>query len=150
MNQWESKSITSYEPFKPVENFEGNFTFTKKLLCFYLSILICNLDSSKKCISLFFLHSYILKVPFDHEESSGIVYLWIGSKADVEDIKLAEEIANEMFNNVSSYKNNSKELNCDIIIFPLSLNGNRISFNCEDLSTRLKFKFFHISVTFTF
>ncbi|CAH0380666.1 unnamed protein product [Bemisia tabaci] len=42
---------------------------------------------------------YILKVPFDHEESSGIVYLWIGSKADVEDIKLAEEIANEMFNN---------------------------------------------------
>jgi hypothetical protein len=44
---------------------------------------------------------YILKVPFDNEESSGIVYVWIGSKADPDEARLIEEIAEEMFNNVS-------------------------------------------------
>lgn len=44
---------------------------------------------------------YILKVPFDNEESSGIVYVWIGSKADQDEARLIEEIAEEMFNNVS-------------------------------------------------
>ncbi|XP_063216475.1 protein flightless-1 [Bacillus rossius redtenbacheri] len=42
---------------------------------------------------------YILKVPFDQEESSGMVYVWIGSKSDPEEAKLVVEIAEEMFNN---------------------------------------------------
>nr|CAD7425695.1 unnamed protein product [Timema monikensis] len=42
---------------------------------------------------------YILKVTFDQEESSGMVYVWIGSKAKPEEAKLAEDIAEEMFNN---------------------------------------------------
>lgn len=41
---------------------------------------------------------YILKVKFDQEDSNGIVYLWVGSKSDPEDVKLAEEIADDMFN----------------------------------------------------
>lgn len=43
---------------------------------------------------------YILNVPFEQEDlpSSGIVYVWIGSKSDPEEAKLVEEIANEMFN----------------------------------------------------
>jgi hypothetical protein len=45
---------------------------------------------------------YILKVPFDNEESSGIVYVWIGSKADADEARLVQEIAEEMFNNVST------------------------------------------------
>lgn len=44
--------------------------------------------------------SYILKVPFGNEDSSGLIYVWIGSKADAEDIKLIQEIADTMFNNV--------------------------------------------------
>ena len=44
---------------------------------------------------------YILKVPFDNEEQSGIVYVWIGSKADPEEARLIEEIAEEIFNDVS-------------------------------------------------
>ena len=42
-----------------------------------------------------------MKVPFDNEESSGIVYVWIGSKADPDEARLIVEIAEEMFNNVS-------------------------------------------------
>lgn len=47
------------------------------------------------------LHSYILFVPFetDDEAQSGIVYVWIGSKAAPEESKLIQEIAEEMFNN---------------------------------------------------
>lgn len=52
----------------------------------------------------FFFFSYILKVKFDLEDTNGIVYLWVGSKADPEDIKLAEEIADDMFNDVSIEK----------------------------------------------
>lgn len=42
---------------------------------------------------------YILKVPFENEESSGIVYVWIGSKADPDEARLVVEIAEKMFNN---------------------------------------------------
>ena len=42
-----------------------------------------------------------MKVPFDNEESSGIVYVWIGAKAEPDEARLIEEIAEEMFNNVS-------------------------------------------------
>ncbi|XP_054268551.1 protein flightless-1 [Macrosteles quadrilineatus] len=44
---------------------------------------------------------YILKVPFesDEETESGIVYVWLGSKANPDDVRLIEEIADEMFNN---------------------------------------------------
>jgi hypothetical protein len=47
------------------------------------------------------ISSYILKVKFDQEDTNGIVYLWVGSKTEQEDIKLAEEIADDMFNDVS-------------------------------------------------
>jgi hypothetical protein len=40
---------------------------------------------------------YILRVPFDSEEESGIVYVWVGSKADSEEARLAEEIADDMY-----------------------------------------------------
>lgn len=39
---------------------------------------------------------YILKVPFD-QENSGIVYVWIGQRADEEEAKLAEELAMQMY-----------------------------------------------------
>ncbi|CAG9864201.1 unnamed protein product [Phyllotreta striolata] len=41
---------------------------------------------------------YILNVPFEQEEDSGIVYVWIGSKADADEARLVQEIAEEMFN----------------------------------------------------
>ena len=41
--------------------------------------------------------SYILKVPFGNQDSKGIVYTWIGSKADAEVARVAEEMAYEMF-----------------------------------------------------
>ncbi|XP_049849364.1 protein flightless-1 [Schistocerca gregaria] len=42
---------------------------------------------------------YILKVPFNNEELTGIVYVWLGSKADPDEARLVVEIAEEMFNN---------------------------------------------------
>ncbi|XP_043272595.1 protein flightless-1 [Venturia canescens] len=42
---------------------------------------------------------YILNVPFNNDDETGIVYVWIGSKADGEDARLVQEIAEEMFNN---------------------------------------------------
>ncbi|RZF40467.1 hypothetical protein LSTR_LSTR000346 [Laodelphax striatellus] len=41
---------------------------------------------------------YILKVPVNGDEENGIVYLWIGSKAKPEEIKLIGDICDEMFN----------------------------------------------------
>lgn len=51
-----------------------------------------------------FVHSYIMKVPFESEDDTetGVVYLWLGSKANPDDVKLAEEITDEMFNSVST------------------------------------------------
>ncbi|XP_065347156.1 protein flightless-1 [Cloeon dipterum] len=40
---------------------------------------------------------YILKVPFDQEDSNGIIYVWIGSKSDPEEARLVEEIARGMY-----------------------------------------------------
>lgn len=44
---------------------------------------------------------YILIVPFetDDDSESGIIYVWIGSKATAEDSKLIQEIAESKFNN---------------------------------------------------
>ncbi|XP_016913236.2 protein flightless-1 isoform X1 [Apis cerana] len=42
---------------------------------------------------------YILNVPFNNDDETGIVYAWIGSKADSEEARLIQEIAEEMFNN---------------------------------------------------
>ncbi|XP_060826795.1 protein flightless-1 isoform X1 [Bombus pascuorum] len=42
---------------------------------------------------------YILNVPFNNDDETGIVYAWIGSKADIEEARLIQEIAEEMFNN---------------------------------------------------
>lgn len=40
---------------------------------------------------------YILKVPFDKVNNSGIVYVWIGSKSDEDEAKLTEELANKLY-----------------------------------------------------
>ncbi|XP_076234236.1 FLII actin remodeling protein isoform X2 [Calliopsis andreniformis] len=42
---------------------------------------------------------YILNVPFNNDDETGIVYVWIGSKADSDEARLIEEIAKEMFDN---------------------------------------------------
>lgn len=41
---------------------------------------------------------YILNVPFEQEDDSGIVYVWIGSKSDPDEARLVQEIAEDMFN----------------------------------------------------
>ncbi|ODM95849.1 Protein flightless-1 [Orchesella cincta] len=41
---------------------------------------------------------YILKVAFDKEDKSGIVYVWIGKKSKEDEARLAEEIATTYFN----------------------------------------------------
>ncbi|XP_046549598.1 protein flightless-1 homolog isoform X1 [Haliotis rubra] len=40
---------------------------------------------------------YILMVPFDSEDMHGIVYVWVGMKADHDEAKLAEQIAYMMY-----------------------------------------------------
>lgn len=41
---------------------------------------------------------YILKVPFEQEgEDDGMVYVWIGSEADEDDVRLAEELARSLY-----------------------------------------------------
>jgi len=40
---------------------------------------------------------YILKVPFDKEDASGIVYVWVGNSADAEEARITEEIARDMY-----------------------------------------------------
>ena len=40
---------------------------------------------------------FILRVPFDGEEESGIVYVWVGNRADPEEARLTEEIADDMY-----------------------------------------------------
>ncbi|XP_014610510.1 PREDICTED: protein flightless-1 [Polistes canadensis] len=42
---------------------------------------------------------YILNVPFNNDDETGIVYAWIGSNADSDEARLIQEIAEEMFNN---------------------------------------------------
>lgn len=54
---------------------------------------------STVCVYILF-RSYILNVPFNNDDETGIVYAWIGSKADSEEARLIQEIAEEMFNNV--------------------------------------------------
>ena len=41
-----------------------------------------------------------LQVPFDAEDKTGIVYVWIGSKSDPEEALIAEEIANSLYDQV--------------------------------------------------
>ena len=44
------------------------------------------------------LHSsYILKVPFNKDDTQGVAYVWIGNRADPDEAKLTEEIAEEMY-----------------------------------------------------
>ncbi|XP_059178446.1 protein flightless-1 homolog [Physella acuta] len=40
---------------------------------------------------------FILMVPFDSDELKGIVYVWVGKKADHKEAKIAEEIAYSMY-----------------------------------------------------
>ena len=40
-------------------------------------------------------------MPFDAEDSRGIVYVWIGSKADPEEATVAEEIAYSLYDTES-------------------------------------------------
>ena len=46
---------------------------------------------------IIYVCSYILKVPFNADGASGIVYVWIGERSDPEDGKLTDEIANWMY-----------------------------------------------------
>lgn len=63
-----------------------------------------------------FIYSYLLNVPFNNDDGTGIVYAWIGLKSDPEDARLITEIAEEMFNNVSSKSCiNSKSLDSKLI-----------------------------------
>ena len=55
--------------------------------------------------------SYILKVPFNADGASGIVYVWIGERSDPEDGKLTDEIANWMYD-VSVTLNHCFGTNC--------------------------------------
>lgn len=41
--------------------------------------------------------SFILRVPFDSQQEMGIVYVWVGFKANPEEARLAEEIAEDMY-----------------------------------------------------
>ena len=41
--------------------------------------------------------SYILMVPIDSEDLQGVVYVWVGSKADHDDATLTEEVAYMMY-----------------------------------------------------
>ena len=61
------------------------------------TVIYCCCFNAIICIS-----SYILNVPFNNDDESGIVYVWIGSKCDSEDARLVEEIAEDMFNNVDT------------------------------------------------
>lgn len=70
--------------------------------------------------------SYILFVPFESEDNadSGIVYVWIGSKAIPEEAKLIQEIAEEMFNNPwVSLQVSSTKFSNNIFKFNASLRG---------------------------
>ncbi len=40
---------------------------------------------------------YLLKVPFDPQDKSGIVYVWLGDKADEGDARAAEDIAQALY-----------------------------------------------------
>lgn len=42
-------------------------------------------------------------MPFDKEDNSGIVYVWVGSKADPEEARITEEIARDMYDGVSGF-----------------------------------------------
>lgn len=48
-------------------------------------------------------------MPFNNDDKTGIVYVWIGSKSDPEEARLIQDIAEDMFNNVKihilSFKN---------------------------------------------
>jgi hypothetical protein len=59
----------------------------------------------RRCIQIkpdaFSLNScfvYILKVPFDPQDKSGIVYVWIGSKSDPDEARIAEDIVKSAYN----------------------------------------------------
>ena len=46
---------------------------------------------------LMYVFSYILMVPIDSEDLQGVVYVWVGSKADHDDATLTEEVAYMMY-----------------------------------------------------
>ncbi|XP_041473939.1 protein flightless-1 homolog [Lytechinus variegatus] len=47
---------------------------------------------------------YLLEVPFDSQDSKGIVYTWIGSRSDADMARIAEELAYEMFDDMYSHQ----------------------------------------------
>ncbi len=44
-------------------------------------------------------------MPFDKEDRSGIVYVWVGNRADPEEARITEEIAREMYDGVRRIQN---------------------------------------------
>jgi len=61
--------------------------------CIQISVDAANLNSD---------FCYILKVPFDSEDNQGIVYAWIGKRANPNEARLIEEIAEEMYGETHS------------------------------------------------
>jgi hypothetical protein len=59
-----------------------------------------------------------LKVPFDKEDRSGIVYVWVGNRADPEEARITEEIAREMYDGVR--RNSSSKLPLSISPFQIA------------------------------
>ena len=41
-------------------------------------------------------------MPFDPKDKSGIVYVWIGSKSDPEEARVAEDLVKTLFSNVET------------------------------------------------
>ena len=68
---------------------------------------------------------YILKVPFDAEDKRGIVYVWIGSKADPEEATVAEEIAYSLYDteSFSLQVKSLSESRCFLPVFDTSAPG---------------------------
>lgn len=56
-------------------------------------------------------------MPFDKVNNSGIVYVWIGSKSDEDEAKLAEEIANKLYDTVSMITSSKVIANLFILIY---------------------------------
>lgn len=61
-------------------------------------------DLCRRCIEIqpdasllnsFFV--FILKVPFDPQDKSGIVYIWLGSKSDPDDARIAEDLVKDLY-----------------------------------------------------
>ena len=64
----------------------------------------------------FFFFSFILMVPFDTQDLNGVVYVWVGSKADHDDATLTEELAYVIFKVSIGSHRLEKYLNIEVFL----------------------------------